>query len=120
MRDELTELKRRIASLPDEELLRIVNNKSDGYRPDAVEIASRELETRGPISYDPNNEPESTHRDRNCRACGGPTREGALTRGKEVLITFSDNTEERYVAALVCTECGEVRFVVDFQTDVLR
>ena len=43
---------------------------------------------------------------------------GLLSTGKELMITFTDDGEERYLDALACTECGEVRFVVDFRTDV--
>jgi len=45
-------------------------------------------------------------------------RSGLLSTEKELMIIFTDDGEERYLDAFACTECGEVRFVVDFETDV--
>jgi hypothetical protein len=118
--DKLRELKKRISKLPSEELLRIVNNESEGYRPEAVVFATEELEARGPISFQENaGECDSTvEQSSRCRSCGGSTRSGLLSTEKELMIIFTDDGEERYLDALACTECGEVRFVVDFETDV--
>jgi hypothetical protein len=118
MPDKLRELKKRISKLPSEELLRIVNNSSEGYRAEAVIFAKEELEARGPISFQESGG-ESTSTDEQsarCRICGGSMRSGLLSTEKELMIIFTDNGEERYLDALACTECGEVRFVVDFKT----
>jgi len=118
MPDKLSGLKKRISKLPSEELLRIVN--SEGYRPEAVIFAKEELEARGPISFkEYGSESGSTvEQSSRCRGCGGSMRSGLLSTEKELMIIFTDDGEERYLDALACTECGEVRFVVDFETDV--
>jgi hypothetical protein len=48
MPDRLSGLKKRISKLPSEELLRIVNDDSEGFRAEAVIFAKQELEARGP------------------------------------------------------------------------
>ena len=117
MPDKLRELKKRISKLPSEELLRIVNNASEGYRAEAVIFAKEELEARGPISFQESaGESSSTdEQSARCRICGGSMRSGLLSTEKELMIIFTDNGEERYLDALACMECGEVRFVVDFE-----
>jgi hypothetical protein len=119
MPDKLRELKKRISKLPYGELLRIVNNDSEGYRAEAVVFAKEELEARGPISFQESvTEGRSTIRPISpCRTCGGSMRLGLLSMEKELMIIFTDDGEERYLDALACTECGEVRFVVDFETE---
>jgi hypothetical protein len=117
MPDKLRELKKRISKPPSEELLRIVNNASEGYRAEAVIFAKEELEARGPISFQ-EDAGESTSTDEQsarCRICGGSMRSGLLSTEKELMIIFTDDGEERYLDALACMECGEVRFVVDFE-----
>lgn len=47
---DLDALKRRMASLPDDELLQIVGPQRDTYRPEAVELAEAELRERGVAS----------------------------------------------------------------------
>jgi hypothetical protein len=120
MPDELRGLKKRISKLPSEELLRIVNDDSEGYRAEAINFAKEELEARGPISFQENDsECSSTvEQSSRCRSCGGSMRSGLLSTEKELMIIFTDDGEERYLDALACTECGEVRFIVDFETDV--
>ena len=120
MPDKLRELKKKISKLPSEELLRIVNNASEGYRAEAVIFAKEELEARGPISFQENaGESSSTvEQSSRCRSCGGSMRSGLLSTEEELMIVFTDDGEERYLDAFACTECGEVRFVVDFETDV--
>jgi hypothetical protein len=121
MPDKLRELKKRISKLPSEELLRIVNNSTEGYRAEAVIFAREELEARGPISFQENAGESSSssitvEQGSRCRICGGSMRSGLLSIEKELMIIFTDNGEERYLDALACTECGEVRFAVDFET----
>ena len=120
MPDKLGGLKKRISKLPSEELLRIVNDDSEGYRAEAVIFAKEELEARGPISFQENaGECSGTvEQSSRCRSCGGSMRSGLLSTETELMIIFTDDGEERYLDAFACTECGEVRFVVDFETDV--
>jgi hypothetical protein len=124
MSDELRGIKKRISKLPNEELLRIVNNP-DGYRAEAIVFAKEELQARGPISFQESAGEDSVSEDSStlkqssrCRTCGGSMRSGLLSTEKELMIIFTDDGEERYLDALACIECGEVRFVVDFETEV--
>ncbi len=123
MPDELRELKKRISKLPFGELLRIVNNESEGYRAEAVSFARAELESRGPISFQENagessDAAEIVDHSSRCQRCGGSMRSGLLSTDKELMIIFTDNGEERYLDAFACMACGEVRFVVDLETKV--
>lgn len=123
MPDDLRGLKKRISKLPSGELLRIVNNESEGFRAEAVVFAKEELEARGPISFQENageysGAGKAVEQSSRCRSCGGSMRSGLLSTEKELMIIFTDDGEERYLDAFACTECGEVRFVVDFETDV--
>ena len=127
MNDQLSELKDRISQMSDGELRRIVEVEYDDYRKEAIEFAQAELAKR----FVPFNAPdpaqvESTEDesaelasiDEPCLNCEGPMRSGLLFSDKELTILFSDNNEERFVQALACAHCGEVRLVVDFKTDV--
>ena len=123
MPDELRALKKRISKLPSAELLQIVNNESVGYRAEAVIFAKEELESRGPISFqesdsEPNRTSEIVGQSSRCQRCGGAMRSGLLSTEQELMIIFTDDGEERYLDAFACTECGEVRFVLDFETNV--
>jgi hypothetical protein len=91
MPDKLRELKKKISKLPSEELLRIVNNSSEGYRAEAVIFAREELEARGPISFQENvGESSSTvEQSSRCRICGGSMRSGLLSTEKELMIIFT-------------------------------
>jgi hypothetical protein len=53
-----------------------------------------------------------------CPACGGRLRPGSVYGGKELTMVFQDNEEERFVQALACGGCRQVRLVVDYDTDV--
>ena len=54
-----------------------------------------------------------------CIACGAETRRGYLFAGRgEMTVVFSDNNEERFIELDACQKCGNVRLVVDFETDV--
>ena len=123
MPDDLRGLKKKISKLPTGELLRIVNNESEGFRAEAVVFAKEELEARGPISFQEtageySGKGETVKQSSRCRSCGGSMCSGLLSTEKELMIMFTDDGEERYLDAFACTECGEVRFVVDFETDV--
>jgi hypothetical protein len=120
MPDKLRALKKRISKLPSEELLRIVNDESEGYRAEAISFAKEELEARGPISFEENDGEcgGAVKQSSRCPRCGGSMRSGLLSTEKELMILFTDDGSERYLDALACAECGEVRLVVDFETDV--
>lgn len=130
MDDQLNELKERISQMSDSELLRIVEVEYDDYRKEAIEFAQAELSKRfvpfempdlDQIDADDGDgaeEADSAASPEPCAACEGPMRNGLLFADKELTILFSDNNEERFVQALACTNCGEVRLVVDFKTDV--
>jgi len=130
--DESKELKERISQMRDEELLRMVNRDFADYRDEALGLAKLELEKRGiPASQSSDYESKTTRADGqearlnspantnlSCDACGGRMRDGVLFADQEMTIVFSDNNEERFVQVLACGRCGQVRLVVDFETDV--
>jgi|GEM_PF-1059267 len=133
MEDTLRELKDRITQMSDGELLRIIGPDRDDYRREAIEFAQDELRIRH-IPFDEHNDDETVSADDEanegadrpiaarvmppCAACGRPTRRASLYADKELTIYFPDTEEERFVEALVCSACGEVRLVADLSTDV--
>jgi hypothetical protein len=129
MDDELNELKDRISQMSDRELLRIVEVEYDDYRKEALEFAEAELGKRSipferPESSDEAEEANDTDStappvsNLPCAKCGGVTRSGLLFADKELTILFSDSNEERFLQAFLCTACGDVRLVVDLETEV--
>ena len=130
MDEQLNGLKDRISQLSDGELLRIVEVEYADYRKEALELAQTELnkwfvpfEKHEPDEIDSDEEASDGPMDlaassQPCAICGGPMRTGLLFADKEMTILFPDGTEERFVQALACRRCGEVRLVVDFSTDV--
>jgi hypothetical protein len=128
MDDKLRELKDRISQMPDDELLQIVEVEYDDYRPEALDFAKAELGKRH-IPYempelDEENATEDEDSDNSaainlpCDVCGSKMRSGSLFADKELSIFFPDNNEERFIQALACRKCGNLRLVVDFDTDV--
>jgi hypothetical protein len=133
MEDELDELKEKISQMSDGELLRIVGPDHNDYVEEAVDFAAQELRTRNiPFEEQPRAEGEANATPSNessqpdvviippCDVCRGPMRSGLLFADKEVTMLFQDKEEERFVQAFACSNCGEVRLVVDFQTDIER
>lgn len=126
--DELNALKDRISQMSDHELLKIVEVEHDDYRSEAVEFAEAELAKRNipferPVlesDEDEGDESESMPPgiDHPCGNCGGTLRSGLLFADKELTILFSENNEERFVNAYACSNCGDVRLIVDLNTDV--
>lgn len=55
---------------------------------------------------------------RACPDCGGTMRSGSVYGDMETTMVFHDTGEERYLRALACPRCRQVRFLVDFETDV--
>jgi len=132
MEDESAELKDRISQMSDGELLRIVGPDRDDYVEEAIRYATRELKIRNiPFEEPPSAASSEDTRDDEsaeasvivippCDACGGAMRSGWLIADKELTIFLPDSDEERFVRALACSVCGEMRLVVDFQTDIER
>jgi len=138
MSDNFQELKERLIKYSDEQLIEIVLAPPGDYRPDAIDIAKTELKWRKveiPEPDEPEEEPAAeetygptpverfrTVREatggRGCAFCSGPVVPGTLVAEKELTVVFSENHEERFVKVNVCTRCGQLSLVVDFETDV--
>jgi hypothetical protein len=134
MEDESAELKERMSQMSDGELLRIVGPDRNDYVEEAIELAAHELRIRNiPFEQQPRSaaqEPASTGDESAedsavaippCDVCRGAMRPGLLFADKEVTMLFQDSEdgeEERFVQAFACSLCGEVRLVVDFQTEI--
>jgi hypothetical protein len=127
--EKIKELKERISSLSDEELLNIVEVERDDYRKEAIDFARDELTTRGIGFQGADNEEEvddeqttdsemDTSWATTCERCGGKTRPGMLLEDKEITILFTDKDEHRFLELYACSQCGNVQFAVDFDTDV--
>ena len=119
--DELDQLKERISQMSDFELRQIVEVEYDDYRPEALEFAETELRKRRVAFDKPEAEDEDSAEpgvDVPCENCGGAMRSGLLFSEKELTILFPDDNEERFVQALACVECGQIRLVADLETDV--
>jgi len=125
MDEELSELKDRISQMSDRELLQIVEVEYADYRHEALEFAEAELAKRSipfekpelAADEDDDSMPPAES-DSPCGKCGGVMRRGLLFADKELTLLFSDDNEERFVQALACTACGDVRLTVDLETDV--
>jgi hypothetical protein len=125
--EELRELKDRISQMSDRELLQIVEVEYDDYRKEAIELAQEEL-TKRSIPFETPELDEDVDQDGDsfesagdgvpCKKCGGETRLGSLFADKELTILFPDTSEERFVIAVACTNCGDIRLTVDLHTDV--
>ena len=134
MEDESAELKERISQMSDSELLRIVGPDRNDYVGEAIEFAASELRIRNipfekqsrsaaqePASADDESVEDLAVAIPPCDVCRGAMRPGLLFADKEVTMLFQDSEqgeEERFVQALACSVCGEVRLVVDFQTEI--
>jgi hypothetical protein len=133
MSDDFQQLKERLINYSDEQLIEIVLAPPGDYRQDAIDIAKTELKWRKveiPEPDEPEEEPaaaasvepfrvvrEATPGN-GCMFCGGPLTPGTLVAEKELTVVFSENREERFVKVNVCTKCGQLSLVVDFETDV--
>ena len=124
MDEQLSELKDRISQMSNQELLRIVEVEYDDYRIEALQFAEEELGKRGipferPAPGEAEDADSSVVAEGNaCGNCGGPMRSALLFADRELSILFADNNEERFVQAFACTSCGNIRLVVDLQTEV--
>ena len=130
MEDESAELKERISQMSDNELLRIVGPDRSDYVEEAIGFATQELRIRN-IPFDEQSKASASADDEEpvehsaiiippCDICGGAMRAGSLIADNELTIFFPDSDEERFVQAFACGNCGQVRLVVDFETDVDR
>ncbi len=125
MDNELRELRERIAEMGDAELLRMAGQDRSQYRAEAVEFAREELDARRAAADSQDDDAEEADErqlpalDRQpCNICGGAMRRGALFADREMTVYFDDTDEERFVEALVCSACGNLRLVVDLDTEV--
>lgn len=124
MDDELRELRERVAAMSDAELIRMVGKDRREYRAEAVSFAREELTARQAADADidgdaADDQAQAPALDRQpCDICGGHMRKGALFADREMTVYFDDTDEERFVEALVCSACGNLRLVVDLDTDV--
>ncbi len=121
-------LKERFSQMSDEELLKIVCEDYEDYHETALRFAEEELNKRGIYLEDENagNKAATPFQQENgkveaqatCTVCGGKMRVGNLFANKEVTILFPDENEERFVDVLACTQCGQIKLVVDYETNV--
>jgi hypothetical protein len=127
---ELSRLRERISELSDEELRQMVEVDYDDYRPEAIEYAKSQMDARG-LRYTspPPTEDEDTDEDEEdedyelpapltCTNCGAGMRLGYLFTERETTIIFADNSEQRFVEMHVCPRCGNVKIVIDMETEV--
>jgi hypothetical protein len=130
MDDRLKELEDRISQMSDQELLRIIQVEYADYRLEALDFARAELKKRNIPYEEPALDEEDAAEGEDtassvsaagnipCKVCGGAMRSGALFADKELTILFPDKNEERFIQALVCSKCGDLRLAVDFETDI--
>jgi hypothetical protein len=130
MEDETRERKERITNMTNEELLKIVTVERNDYRREAIDFATSELQTRG-VGFDPGADIEDDDEESDaagatlsgksllpCELCGGAMRVGQMFADRELTIFFPDDDEERFVQAIACDDCGNVRLIVDFETEI--
>jgi hypothetical protein len=117
-----TEFKEHIAKLSDDELVKLVCEDYADYRAEALQYAEAELAARGIQLEDETAEGENKNAvariASKCQVCQGAMRSGVLFAGKELTILFSDTNEERFVDVQACSQCGQVKLVVDYELDV--
>lgn len=121
-------LRERIRQMSDEDLIKMVCEDASQYRQDALQCAEAELAARGIELVDEDapvqEEGEFFHGKKldesllACPVCHSKMRTGYLYGQKEVIIMFTDNSEERFVEVLACSGCGQVRLLVDYETKV--
>jgi hypothetical protein len=136
MNDDV-ELKERLSKLSDEELIQMVTLGAADYRPEALDYAKAELKYRRvDLSEVRRQEPEEEETDVDspmkpaetvtgpigsvCFACGGRLRSATLVAEKELTVIFSDNHEERFVRVMVCTQCGRMSLIADYDNEVAQ
>ena len=128
MEDEILKLKERISGMSNEDLLKIVTVERGDYRREAVDLASRELQSRG-VPFEPGDDIEEEDEFESgavlssdnlppCHLCGGAMRFGQLFADRELTIFFPDEEEDRFVQAIACSKCGQLRLIVDLDTDI--
>lgn len=125
--EEQDSMQERIRHMSDEELIRMVGDDADQYREDVLQYAEAELAARGIEleEEEPNQQAGAVISGRKldeslliCPVCRSRMRAGALFAQKEITILFNDNNEERFVEVLACSKCGQVRLLIDYETDV--
>jgi hypothetical protein len=117
MDDELRELRERVTRMSDAELWRMVGKDRREYRAEAVQFARQELDVRQLTESDEADDDEGDD-EANAGVCGSMMRRAALFADREITVYFDDTEEERFLEAEVCSACGNVRLMVDLDTDV--
>lgn len=131
MEEGTRELKERITNMTNDELLKIVTVERSDYRREAIDFATSELQTRG-VRFDPSADIEDDDDEESdvadatipgktllpCELCGGSMRVGQMFADRELTIFFPDDEEERFVQAVACNDCGHLKLLVDFETEI--
>ncbi len=117
-----SEFKEHISKLSDDELVKLVCEDFADYREEALRYAEAELAARGIQVEDETEVRENKNVvariASTCQVCQAAMRSGVLFAGKELTIFFSDTNEERFVDVQACSQCGQVKMVVDYDSDV--
>src|ERR1700742_1101619 len=131
MDEQAAELKKRISSLSDRELLNIVEVNFKDYRSEAVNFARQELTRRG-IEFEEQKSGRAASEEasqeagalegspawgRACIRCGGKTRPGMMVGTKEIIVYFTDRNEQRFLELYACSQCGHTEMVTNFETE---
>ena len=136
MSDNLEELRNKITTLTDEELIEMVTVSAGDYRQEALDFAKTELGSRG-VDFSKTRDEEQADNtgaesnfdmfptasrmgadETSCGICGGALRAGTLVADKELTVVFADNREERFLKVTACTRCGQISLLADFDTTV--
>ncbi len=118
MDNELRELRERIAEMGDAELLRMAGQDRSQYRAEAVDARRAAADSQDDDAEEADERQLPALDRQPCNICGGAMRRGALFADREMTVYFDDTDEERFVEALVCSACGNLRLVVDLDTEV--
>jgi hypothetical protein len=137
MSDLKEEISERMRQLSTPELVRVLTEDAGDYVDAALEIAEDELKRRGGKVPDSANSPADGElrigideaspeeianankgRDNKCRDCGGVLRYAALQSQNEVLLSFFDTHELRYLEVDVCVSCRKVTMRADLESEV--
>lgn len=127
---ELKRLRERIAGLSNQDLVKMVEVDHEDYRPEALEYAMAELNTRRVAYMPPPPQTEEVIYEEDeeaedalpepimCVLCGAAMRLGYLFTEREVTIVFADNNEQHFVEVHTCPKCGNLRIIIDYETEV--
>jgi len=127
MANRIEELREKMSQLATPELVRILTEDSADYLQEALQVAFDELKIRGESLPDDSEVAGASHeeianaykhRETKCRDCGGKLRYAALQSGAEVVLSFFDTHELRYLEVDVCVSCKKVTLRADMESEV--